>query len=94
MKTFLEKNEWTVCPTIWVDDKIDHSNDDNFNTAKNIKTGYLVYGINLDHVLFQLNKDDGKNYFNINKNMISLNELYEGYYTNFENFMKCLINTH
>lgn len=79
------KDERKICPAIWIDDGKSYS-----KQPKNIKTGYVVYGLNIVDIFRNLN-----NKYNcklINFNSKNVNKVTEGYFTNKDNFIKKLID--
>ncbi|MBN2272927.1 MAG: hypothetical protein JXK95_01225 [Bacteroidales bacterium] len=76
----LKKNERIVCPAIWIDDGEKYD-----NQPENIKTGYIVYGIHLVDIFFNMSsKETGHP---INLKAMKTNEIHEGYYTNSNRFI-------
>jgi hypothetical protein len=76
----LNKNERIICPAIWIDDGKKYD-----NQPKNIRTGYVVFGIHIVDIFFRMSsKGIGKP---INIQTLKLNEIHEGYYTNFNRFV-------
>jgi len=76
-----KKDERIICPAIWVDDGKKYE-----NQPKNIKTGYVVYGIHIVDIFFNMSsKETGKP---INLETLRINEIHEGYYTNLHRFIK------
>jgi hypothetical protein len=77
----LSNKERIICPAIWVDDGEEYD-----NQPKNIKTGYVVYGIHIVDIFFRMSsKGTGKP---INLETMKINEIHEGYYTNQDRFVK------
>jgi len=77
----LDLNEWIICPAIWIDDGEKYE-----NQPKNIKTGYVVYGNHIVDIFFRMSsRGIGKP---VNLKVLKLNEVHEGYYTNFKRFVK------
>jgi hypothetical protein len=77
----LALNEWTICPAIWIDDGKKHE-----NQPENIRTGYVVYGINIVDIFFRMSSREIVK--PVNLNALKLNEVHEGYYTNLKRFVK------
>ncbi len=80
----LSDSEWTICPAIWVDDGKQYP-----NQPVNVSSGYVVYGNHMVDIFYLMTiRDIGKP---INVANQKLNEVHEGYYTNQNRFVKCLI---
>lgn len=81
----LSFNERIICPAIWIDDGNEYE-----GQPENIKTGYVVYGINLVDIFFRMTARDIGTPINIKP--LRLNEVHEGYYTNYKRFVKAFID--
>ena len=77
--------ERIICPAIWIDDGLIHE-----NQPENIKTGYVVFGIHIADIFYRMLIGGTGNPVNIKE--LKINEVYEGYYTNFKRFVKCRID--
>ncbi|MBN2699410.1 MAG: hypothetical protein JXR52_11350 [Bacteroidales bacterium] len=81
----LKKDEWIICPALWIDDGEIHA-----NQPENIETGYVVYGNHIADIFFRMtNRKTGKP---VNLKEQKLNRVHEGYYTNFNRFIEGLID--
>lgn len=84
--------ECIICPAIWIDDGKNHSKEKELNIPENIKTGYIVYGLNLRDIFFRMYKNKEINHFNLNnKNRPKITEFREGYYTTHHRFIEKFI---
>ena len=81
----LSLNEWIICPAIWIDDGEIYE-----NQPENVKTGYVVYGNHIVDIFFRMtSRSIGEP---INIRALKLNEIHEGYYTNFKRFVEAWID--
>ena len=74
-------NEWIICPAIWIDDGVKYE-----DQPENIKTRYVIYGNHIVDIFFRMTNRDIENPVNIGA--LKLNQVHEGYYTNFKRFVK------
>jgi hypothetical protein len=74
-------NERIICPAIWIDDGVKYE-----NQPENVKTGYVVFGIHIVDIFFRMSSRRIGKPFNLKT--LKLNEVHEGYYTNFNRFVK------
>ncbi len=74
-------NERIISPAIWIDDGVKYE-----NQPENVKTGYVVFGIHIVDIFFRMSSRGIGKPFNLKT--LKLNEVQEGYYTNFNRFVK------
>jgi len=77
----MKQDERKICPAIWIDDGIYYE-----NQPKNIKTGYVVFGIHIVDIFYRMTRR--KNGNPINFKTLKVNNIHEGYYTNYKRFLK------
>lgn len=82
----MTRKETIICPCIWIDDGIEHTQCERDNQPINIKTGWVYYGVDYWQIIINMRRNKKASYINFKTGKIS--KIIEGRFTNLHKFIE------